>query len=68
MSKAKAKRFQVLGKLKLANVNFTVNASSADEARTKAANGEWDDYEVTTAEAVDWELDPDTVEEDKFCP
>lgn len=57
------KTFLVRGTLELAGVTFTVSATSADAARAKASSGEWEDWDTSGAESVNWKLDPDSVEE-----
>ena len=44
-------------------VRFFIVAASLDEAKEKARNGEWQDYDDKGADTVDWVMDVDSVKE-----
>jgi hypothetical protein len=50
------------GWIKLSGVQFSVSAATEDEARKKAAAGDWDDYDTTVASGEDWKLDEGSIE------
>lgn len=50
------------GTLELSGVIFTIKASSAEEAAEKAKAGEWDEWDVSGAESINWTINPATVE------
>lgn len=62
MSKTGEKEFICRGRVTLDNVTFRIVAKSREHAETLARQGKFDDYDTTTAEGVDWEMRPETVE------
>jgi hypothetical protein len=53
---ARKKEYLFSGTVTLRGVWFTVVAKSEAEAREKARNGEYEDYDSSVAEASDWEM------------
>jgi hypothetical protein len=44
------------GRATLSGVEFCIEASSKEEAKVRAKNGEWDDYDTSGADTADWEI------------
>lgn len=53
------------GTLTLSGVEFTIKADSLEDAKRKAEDGEFEDWDTTGAEGTDWEMRPATVRENK---
>ena len=51
------------GTLELSGVVFTIKARSFEEAEEKSRNGEWDEWDITGAESINWTMKPSTVED-----
>ena len=54
--------FIARGTVKLSGSIFIIEASNLEEAKRMAKAGQHDDRDDSGAEAVDWEIDPATVE------
>ena len=52
--------FYFKGRITLRDVDFIVGAETHDEARKKALQGDFDEYDVNNSEAVDWDIFPNT--------
>jgi len=50
------------GSVTMNGVVFTVTAKDSQEAIEKARQGEFDDFDASCGEAVDWEIRPGTCE------
>jgi hypothetical protein len=56
------KEYLARGYLTLSGVQFTIIASSPEEARAKAARGEWRDYDVVGASTADCKIYHDSLQ------
>lgn len=45
------------GTVTLRGVTFFIEADSEEEARVKAEAGDYEEYDTSTAETFDWEID-----------
>lgn len=59
------REYIALGTLTLTDVTFYIRAASEEEAKEKAARGEWDDYDTSAASSEDWKIWPDTCHENR---
>lgn len=55
-------KYECRGSVELSGVVFTITADNIDDARKKARNGEYDEYEIDRAETVNLEMKVATVE------
>lgn len=55
-------QFAFRGNVKLNGATFYIEAPNEEEAIEKARLHQWDDYQTTGAEAIDWEINPNTCE------
>lgn len=56
------KFFICRGRLTLDNVVFHIKARSYEHAEQLIRDNRWDDWDVSGAESVDWEMKEDTLE------
>ena len=63
--KAELKEFEFKGSAELSGVRFFIRAQSLEEAKAKAARGEWDDDDARGASWVNWEIDPHSGKDNK---
>lgn len=55
-------KYECRGSVELSGVVFTIIADSIEDARKKARNGEFDEYEIDRAETVNVEMKIATVQ------
>ncbi len=57
--------YRFRGNVKLSGVEFVVEATGPEDARNAARAGHHKSVDFATGEMVDWEIKPDTIEEDR---
>jgi hypothetical protein len=63
MPEPEEKEFLFYGNVTLRGVTFLVKATDEAQAKEKAKNGHWDDYETSCGEASDWDIDTSRCEQ-----
>lgn len=59
-------RYRAKGSITRRGVDFVIeDAPDIETARTRFVQGIWDDWDESGAETSDWEIDVQTVEEEK---
>lgn len=59
------RQFIFRGTATLSGVTFYISARSEKDAVARAKRGDWDDYDTSGADTTDWQIKPDTCEENK---
>lgn len=62
VKRKQAKEFIFRGTVELSGVVFFVVAANEDEAKQKARDGDFVEYESNTAETINWSINPETIE------
>lgn len=57
------KEYVAKGSLTRSGVIFYITADTLEEAKVKAASGEYLEYDTDGADTVNWDIEVDTVEE-----
>jgi hypothetical protein len=58
------KEFVLTGRMTLERVTFYVSAKTLEGALARAANGDFDGFEIDAAESVDWHMALASIEDD----